>query len=85
MCFLCLLLVGRRVAVIPNAEKSAERGKQFCNIKRCSGNSGQGAEKFLLLILTCFLSGCLAWLEAHFLSSFTYGWNVFSLLSKHHF
>lgn len=85
MCFLCLLLVGRRVAEILNAEKSTERGKQFCNIKSHSGNLGQGAEKFLLLILTCFLSDCLAWLGAHFLSSCTYGWNAFSLLSKNHF
>lgn len=54
MCFLYLLLVGRRVAEILNAEKSTEREKQFCNIKRHSGNSGQGAEKFVLLILTFF-------------------------------
>lgn len=63
-------------------EKSTERGKQFCSIKSHSGNSSQGAEKFLLLILTCFLSDCLAWLGAHFLSSFTYGWNVFFFTLK---
>lgn len=64
------------MAEIPKAEKSTEKGKQFYNIKSHSENLAQGAEKFLLLIITCFLSDCLACLGSHFLSSFTYGWNV---------
>lgn len=81
MYLLCILLVGR-MTEIPNAEKSTERGEQFYNIKSHSGNLAQGAEKFLLLILTWFLSDGLACLGSHFLSCFMYGWNVFFFTLK---
>lgn len=70
------------MAEIPNAEKSTERGKLFYNIKTHSGNLAQGAEKFLVLIRTCFLSDCLVCLGSHFLSCFTYEWNVFFFTLK---
>lgn len=62
---------------ITNAEKSTERGEQFYNLRSRSEKLVQGEQKFLLLILTCFLSDCLARLGSHFLFCFTYGWNVF--------
>lgn len=74
------VLVRRRMAETLNAENSTEGGKKNYNIKSHSGNLAQGAEGFLLLLLTCFLSDCLACLAFHFLSCFTYGWNVFFFL-----
>lgn len=65
------------MAEISNAEESTERGKQFYNIKTHSGNLAQGAENFLLLIVSCFLSDCLVCLVSYSLSCFTYEWNVF--------
>lgn len=75
------VLVRRRMAETLNAENSTEGGKKIYNIKSHSGNLAQGAEGFLLLLLTCFLSDCLACLAFHFLSCFTYGWNVFFFFS----
>lgn len=66
------VLVRRRMAETLNAENSTERGKQFYNIKSHSGNLAQDAEEFPLLLLTCFLSDCLACLASHFLSFYVW-------------